>query len=176
MKKTTKMSWGPHTLYQAVCEEYNQGWNEEVYSEKNMVNNSIKPCIDSVRSFTLGGVISINRQLIKNLLTIEGVRYYEVVRKDQVVFSLPLTLVNTQIKYPRLPIPSRIYLTLQIPLLTPLEDDFLRVHHILQGLQVLSGLEGPQQKQQVHLQRIKRGTAVLKVNLEFVLDYSLRAV
>ena len=66
----------------------------------SLLNNSLKECLEEIRITKHRSLDLINRALIGELNGIEGVTSFEDVKKDHVVFALPLSAPKTKICYP----------------------------------------------------------------------------
>ena len=69
-------------------------------TELRVINESLKTCVENIREVKSPTLKKINQDLISKFLEIEGLTYFEDPRRDQIVFSLPLTSLSTKILYP----------------------------------------------------------------------------
>jgi hypothetical protein len=69
-------------------------------SEMNILNESFKFCITNIRGLKFKCLEFINAELIDLLHGVDGVKYFEDLKKDQVVFVIPMTKHTEHICYP----------------------------------------------------------------------------
>jgi hypothetical protein len=69
------------------------------YRELKIINNSLKTLVRSVRFSLFAKLDAVNLSIVEKLKTIDGISHYVDKRKDQVVFSLPLSQISTSITY-----------------------------------------------------------------------------
>jgi hypothetical protein len=69
--------------------------------EMEILNASLKLCVENIRKFKFFHLDNFNRELIVALENLGGVKQYKDLKKDQIVFILPLSKVNTHITYPQ---------------------------------------------------------------------------
>lgn len=87
--------------YKPKVKEWNSGGvKNNTVLELNLINNSLKICIESLRLAQHSDLYKLNSELITRFHNIENVNYFEDLKKDQIVFSLPLTKPKTYISFP----------------------------------------------------------------------------
>lgn len=64
-----------------------------------LINDSLKSCIKDYRELKFSNLDLINREIISLFQEIKEVSYFEDLKRDQIVFSLPLNAINTKIEY-----------------------------------------------------------------------------
>ena len=64
-----------------------------------ILNESLKRCVEEIRLTKYTTLDNINNALIQELHSLEGVTYYEDVKRDIIVFALPLSTLTTKILY-----------------------------------------------------------------------------
>ena len=69
--------------------------------EMEILNDSLKLCVGSIRRFKFFHLDKFNRELIVALENLGGVKRYKDLKKDQIVFILPLSNISTHITYPK---------------------------------------------------------------------------
>ena len=69
-------------------------------SEMNILNASLKSCVDSIRVLKYPSLDKLNHELIELLHGIPSVISFEDVKKDQIIFVLPLSKLHTYLGYP----------------------------------------------------------------------------
>lgn len=99
-----------HPLTSDITNYYtprNQYWGEgakidniKSLVEMNLLNDSLKSCVDSYRSSNFSTHDEINRNLISLLEDVPGVDFFEDFTKDYVVFALPISQMQSNITYP----------------------------------------------------------------------------
>ena len=72
----------------------------EKLNEMEILNSSLKSCVSRIRKILCSPLEQINEQIIFQLKKVSGVSYYEDQKRDQIVFSLPLSELKTNIFYP----------------------------------------------------------------------------
>lgn len=72
---------------------------KKVY-EMNLINTSIKACVNSIRLIKYPTLYNLNSELVESLHGITGVIYFEDLKKDQIIFVLPISEVLTYVGYP----------------------------------------------------------------------------
>lgn len=82
-----------------VTSFYKPKFQEDKVFEKNILNESLKHCVASIRLLKYKSLDRINRELIEELSNLEGITSYTDDSKDQIVFALPLTNLITNIIY-----------------------------------------------------------------------------
>lgn len=69
-------------------------------SELNILNESMKGCIDKIRRLCYQNSDEVNLVLIETFKNTPGVTYFEDSKRDQIVFSFPSSQMETKILYP----------------------------------------------------------------------------
>lgn len=86
----------PVTLGNALKSETCGKELKEIY----LINETLKSCVKLYREVKYHTFDLIIEALIEKLHGVEGITYYKDLKRDQIVFSLPLTPVKTAILYP----------------------------------------------------------------------------
>lgn len=68
--------------------------------ELQVINQSLKWCIERVRKIHYESLDTVNAELIEKLHDVPGITFYQDLKRDQIIFALPLTKVKTKIQYP----------------------------------------------------------------------------
>jgi hypothetical protein len=71
-----------------------------VYSELDLLNNSIKSCVVEIREFLYASNDKSIKLFVKLAKEIKGVDFYEDEKHDQVVFMFPISAMECSIEYP----------------------------------------------------------------------------
>ena len=96
--KPRNMDWVNKALERSNSSK--SGTEKIKVNEMNLLNESIKIGIDLIRELKYLSIDTINAEFIDLLHSVTGVRSFEDMKKDQIVFVLPLSKVNTRIEYP----------------------------------------------------------------------------
>ena len=76
------------------------GSEERTIVEMGLLNESLKYSVDSIRKSKFETHDKIMNELTSYLEDVQGIKFFEDNKKDQVVFALPLSKVHTDINYP----------------------------------------------------------------------------
>jgi len=68
--------------------------------ELSIINQTLKNCVVSHRKKNFLTFDAVNHELIAALHDVPGITYIEDKRKDQIIFALPLSSIETRIIYP----------------------------------------------------------------------------
>lgn len=76
------------------------GDRKGVVREMNVLNESLKHCVELIREFKFTQHDSFLDDVRESLRNIEGVTVFEDLKKDYIVFALPLSEIATKVSYP----------------------------------------------------------------------------
>ena len=97
--KPSNNDWGNKS--NPECKKTDSDSESETWSEMTILNQALKDCVVKIRCTLFSSIDGINRKITERLHCIEGISFFEDLKKDHIVFALPLTDVNSRIFYPR---------------------------------------------------------------------------